>query len=67
MRKKALTNCFCKLAESPRTGLRPSVDNSVSFRITHSVSSRSDNNRAFQCSALDSRRFLQEKRIEKKH
>lgn len=54
----SLTNCFCKLAASPLTGLCPKVDNSVSLRITHSVNSRRDKSKAFQCSAFDSRRFL---------
>lgn len=54
-----LTNCFCRLAASPRTGPRPRVLSSVSLRMTHSVSSRRDNSSAFQCSEFDSKRFLQ--------
>lgn len=53
-----LTSCFCKLAASPRTGECPNDDNSVSFRITHSIISRSDKSNAPQCSELDSNRFL---------
>ena len=59
-----LTNCFCKLAASPRTGLCPNDDNSVSFRMIHSVSSRSDNKSAFQCSEFDSKRFLKMRKCE---
>lgn len=53
------TNCFWRLAASPRNGPERNCDNSVSFRITHSVSSRNDSNSAFQCSEFDSKRFLQ--------
>lgn len=60
-----LTNCFCRLAASPRTGPRPRVLSSVSLRMTHSVSSRRDNSSAFQCSEFDSRRFLQGREREK--
>ena len=55
---ETLTNCFCRLAASPRTGPIPRVDSSVSLRMTHSVSSRRDRSKAFQCSELDSKRFL---------
>lgn len=54
-----LTNCFCRLAASPRTGPRPRVLSSVSLRMTHSVSSRRERSSAFQCSEFDSKRFLQ--------
>lgn len=61
-----LTNCFCRLAASPRTGPRPRVLSSVSLRMTHSVSSRRDNSSAFQCSEFDSKRFLQGREKERR-
>lgn len=54
----SLTVCFCKLAASPFIGPRPKEVNSVSLRMTHSVSSLNDSSKAFQCSELDSKRFL---------
>ena len=59
-RKKFLfTCCLTSVDRSPRIG--PNPVNSVSLRMTHSMSSRSDNSNAFQCSVLFSRRFLQGK------
>lgn len=54
-----LTCCFCRAATSPQTG--PNPVSSVSFLITHSMSSRNDSSKAFQCSVLLSKRFLRRK------
>lgn len=57
-----LTNCFWRLAASPRNGPLRNCESSVSLRITHSVSSRNDKSNAFQCSEFDSNRFLKQKK-----
>lgn len=58
---RRLACCFCSAATSPQTGPRPV--SSVSFLITHSMSSRNDSSKAFQCSVLLSSRFLRRKKI----
>lgn len=57
MRVFLFTCCLTNVDRSPRIG--PNPVNSVSLRMTHSMSSRSDNSNAFQCSVLFSRRFLE--------
>lgn len=59
-RRNALcsSSCICKLLESPLIEPKPIEVSSVFFRITHSVSSRDESNKAFQWSELDSSRFL---------
>lgn len=53
---EAITCCLIKVFVS--AWIVAKEDNSVSFRITHSINSLRDSKRAFQCSALLSRRFL---------
>lgn len=50
------TCCLTSVDKSPRMGPRLLI--SVSLRMTHSISSRSDSSSAFQCSVLFSNRFL---------
>lgn len=54
--EKALTCCLSSALRSPLGGA--SAFSSVSFLITHSVSSLRERSKADQCSALLSRRFL---------
>lgn len=56
--KEKPTNCFCKEIVSPPIG--PKLSNSAFLRMTHSINSCRDSNKAFQCSALLSKRFLQQ-------
>lgn len=56
MRSISRTCCLIKADKSPRMG--PNPVSSVSFRMTHSMSSRRESSSALQCSVLFSRRFL---------